>query len=102
MRDDCCSASLRLRKNGKAHGLPMMTQVEFRPQKLPAYEGEEDGINPGVWGKRLVEYLSEHLSARGIDARGLRGEDCLGAGVPARAVWVRRRYAARSAGPGRW
>ena len=53
----------------------MMTQVEFRSQKFPAYEGEEDRINPGVWGKRLAEYLSEHLSARGISTDTALVED---------------------------
>ena len=75
MRDDSCSASRQLRMYGKAHGLPMMTQVEFRSQKFAAYEGEEDRINPGVWGKRLAEYLSEHLSARGISTDTALVED---------------------------
>jgi len=46
--------------------VPLKTQVRFRSAKFPAYEGEEDGINPGVWGQRLTEYLAEQLSARGI------------------------------------
>ncbi len=53
----------------------MMTQVEFRSQKFPPYEGEEEGTNPGVWGRRLVEYLSEHLSARGITTGTANAED---------------------------
>ena len=33
----------------------MKTQVEFRSDKFPPYEGEEEQINPGLWGKRLAE-----------------------------------------------
>lgn len=59
----------------KVRVLPVKTQVEFRSPKFPAFEGEEDGINPGVWGKRLVEYLAEHLSARGIPTGDAIAED---------------------------
>jgi hypothetical protein len=44
----------------------MKTQVEFRSSKFPPYEGEEDEINPGLWGKRLTEYLASELAKRGI------------------------------------
>ena len=40
----------------------MKTQIEFRSTKVPPYEGEEEQINPGLWGKRLAEYLVENLS----------------------------------------
>jgi hypothetical protein len=43
----------------------MNTQVEFRSSKFPAYHGEEDEINPGLWGKRLTEYLSQKLIEHG-------------------------------------
>jgi len=39
----------------------MKTQVEFRSESFPPYEGEEDEINPGLWGKRLAEYLQQKL-----------------------------------------
>jgi hypothetical protein len=42
------------------------TQVEFRSDKFPAYEGEEEQINPGLWGKRLAEYLAQKLAEKGI------------------------------------
>ncbi len=42
----------------------MKTQVEFRSNKFPSYEGEEEQINPGLWGKRLAEYLVQKLSER--------------------------------------
>ncbi len=39
----------------------MKTHVEFRSAKFPAYDGEEDEVNPGRWGKRLAEYLAMKL-----------------------------------------
>ena len=42
------------------------TPVEFRSSKFPPYEGEEELINPGHWGKRLAEYLVQKLSEKGI------------------------------------
>ena len=44
----------------------MKMQVEFRSSKFPPYEGEEEQINPGLWGKRLAEYLVQKLSEKGI------------------------------------
>jgi hypothetical protein len=44
----------------------MKTQVAFRSVKFPPYEGEEELINPGLWGQRLAEYLVEKLSEKGI------------------------------------
>ena len=34
---------------------PVKTQVEFRSRKFPPYEGEQEQINPGLWGIRLAE-----------------------------------------------
>ena len=53
----------------------MNTQVEFRSSKFPPYEGEEEQINPGLWGKRLAEYLVEKLAAKGISTDGMIAED---------------------------
>ena len=53
----------------------MKTHVEFRSAKFPPYEGEEEQINPGLWGKRLAEYLVRKLSERGIATEELIGED---------------------------
>ena len=53
----------------------MKTQVEFRSAKFPPYEGEEEQINPGLWGKRLAEYLVQKLGERGIKADGIIAED---------------------------
>ena len=54
---------------------PMETQVEFRSGKFPPYEGEEGQINPGLWGKRLAEYLVQKLAERGIRTHGPIAED---------------------------
>lgn len=53
----------------------MKTQVEFRSAKFPPYEGEEEEINPGLWGKRLAEYLVQKLADRGIKTEAIIGED---------------------------
>ena len=53
----------------------MNTQVEFRSTKFPPYEGEQEQINPGLWGKRLAEYLSEKLGAKGIETGEMIAED---------------------------
>jgi hypothetical protein len=51
------------------------TQVEFRSTKFPPYDGEEDQINPGLWGKRLAEYWISKLAPHGISTDGLIAED---------------------------
>ena len=53
----------------------MKTQVEFRSSKFPPYEGEEEDINPGLWGKRLAEYLVVKLAERGIETDPIIVED---------------------------
>ena len=53
----------------------MKTQVEFRSSKFPPYEGEEAEINPGLWGKRLTEYLAAKLADRGIVTDPMAVED---------------------------
>ena len=53
----------------------MKTQVEFRANKFPPYEGEEEQINPGLWGKRLAEYLVQKLSEKGIKTEEIIAED---------------------------
>jgi hypothetical protein len=53
----------------------MKTQVTFRSNKFPPYEGEEEQINPGLWGKRLAEYLTERLKAAGIETEEIIPED---------------------------
>ena len=53
----------------------MKTQVEFRSTKFPPYDGEEEQINPGLWGRRLAEYLVEKLAERGIETHEMLAED---------------------------
>ena len=51
------------------------TQVQFRSAKFPPYEGEQEQINPGLWGKRLAEYLVQKLAERGITTQEMVAED---------------------------
>lgn len=53
----------------------MKTHVEFRSSKFPPYDGEEEEINPGLWGKRLTEYLAKELIKRGIETEEIVIED---------------------------
>lgn len=53
----------------------MKTQVEFRSSKFPPYENEQEEINPGLWGKRLAEYLSQKLAQCGIETEAPIAED---------------------------
>lgn len=53
----------------------MKTQVEFRSSRFPPYAGEEEQVNPGIWGRRLAEYLVEKLAERGIETGAMAPED---------------------------
>ena len=53
----------------------MKTQVEFRSAKFPPYAGEEAESNPGIWGKRLAEYVAVQLAQRGIASKAISVED---------------------------
>ena len=53
----------------------MKTQVEFRSDKFPPYDDEEERINPGLWGKNLAEYLQENPSHQGLKVTGIGAED---------------------------
>lgn len=53
----------------------MQTHVEFRSSSFPPYEGEEEEINPGLWGKRLAEYLAAKLAEKGIETEPMAVED---------------------------
>jgi hypothetical protein len=50
------------------------TFAEFRSDKFPPY-GEDELINPGLWGKRLAEYLVAELPAHGLAASEPIAED---------------------------
>ncbi len=53
----------------------MKTLVTFRSKMFPPYEDEEEMINPGLWGKRLAEYLVEKLRPHGVIAEEIIAED---------------------------
>ena len=53
----------------------MKTHVAFRSDKFPPYEGEEQEINPGVYGKRLAEFLAAGLRSHGFEPGELVAED---------------------------
>ncbi|MGB7451420.1 MAG: hypothetical protein WBM36_04755 [Lysobacterales bacterium] len=53
----------------------MKTQVEFKSSKFPPYDGEEDQINPGLWGRKLAEYLVEKLADLDIETEDVVAED---------------------------
>ena len=53
----------------------MQTFVEFRSSKFPPYDGEEEDINPGLWGKRLAEYFVDQLADHGFEAEEIIAED---------------------------
>jgi hypothetical protein len=44
----------------------VQTYVEFRSDMFPAIDGEEAQVNPGLWGKRLADFLCENLRAEGF------------------------------------
>lgn len=44
----------------------MKTHVEFRSSAFPPYPNEEEQINPGLYGKRLAEFVAESLNAAGF------------------------------------
>lgn len=53
----------------------MKTVVTFRSAQFPPYEGEEEQINPGLWGKRLAEYLVARLAEQGVETEPPVAED---------------------------
>jgi len=53
----------------------MQTYVEFRSDRFSAYEGEEEQINPDLWGKRLAEFLCHKLLAEGFKTEEPLAED---------------------------
>jgi hypothetical protein len=45
----------------------MLTHVEFRSDQFSAYHGEEQEINPGIFGERVAEYLADGLRSHGFE-----------------------------------
>ena len=53
----------------------MRSHVEFVSDAFPPYPGEEEKINPGIWGQRLAEFLVAKLPEHGINASRFYLED---------------------------
>jgi hypothetical protein len=53
----------------------MKTHVEFTSTEFPAYPGEDKEINPGIFGKRLAEFLAENLPHQGFKVLCIGAED---------------------------
>ena len=53
----------------------MLTHAEFVSDAFPPYDEEEELINPGVYGKRLAEFLADSLKASGEKVGELIAED---------------------------
>ncbi|HVM63205.1 MAG TPA: hypothetical protein VMV72_20260 [Verrucomicrobiae bacterium] len=53
----------------------MRTDVHFVSDAFPPYPGEDEEINPGIWGKRLAEYIVSRLPEYGIEPKLFYPED---------------------------
>lgn len=47
----------------------------FVHDRFPPYDGEEEQINPGLWGKRLAEFLRDNLGKEGFGTEEPIAED---------------------------
>jgi hypothetical protein len=54
---------------------PMKTHLEFTSTAFPSYPEEDKEINPGIFGKRLAEFLAEGLRKQGFKVLGIGAED---------------------------
>ena len=59
----------------RCEGADVLTHLEFRSDRFPPYEGEEDLVNPGLYGKRLAEFLRDELRKEGFEASEPFAED---------------------------
>lgn len=73
----CAQGELFIRRAAKARRsvLTVRTYVEFASTEFPAYEGEDEEINPGRFGKRLAEWRATTLPAHGLKVTGIGPED---------------------------
>ncbi len=53
----------------------MNNGVEFVSDAFPSYPGEDESINPGIWGKRLAEFLVSGFLEQGIRTKEFYAED---------------------------
>jgi hypothetical protein len=51
------------------------THVEFRSNDFPPYPEEDELVNPGLFGKRLAEFLVAGLRAEGFEVDEPAAED---------------------------
>lgn len=50
--------------------------VEFKSASFPKYPNEhEELVNDNCWGKRLAEYVNDHLPKQGVATQGILCED---------------------------
>lgn len=50
--------------------------VEFKSASFPKYPNEnEELVNDNCWGKRLAEYVNDHLPEHGVPTNGILCED---------------------------
>jgi len=53
----------------------MKTYVEFRSDRFPPFEDGSEEVNPGIFGKRLAEFLKEGLKRKGLIPQEIIAED---------------------------
>ena len=53
----------------------MRTHVQFTSDAFPPFPGEDEEINPGIWGKRLAEFIVPKLREHGIATGEFHAED---------------------------
>jgi hypothetical protein len=53
----------------------MKTHVAFRSDRFASHAGEEDVVNPGLYGKRLAEFLVRELKPKGFQPSEPIAED---------------------------
>ena|ERR1700753_993333 len=53
----------------------MLTHVEFRSDNFPSLKNEEALINPGLWGKRLADFIRDGLRTHGFETKEPIAED---------------------------
>ena len=53
----------------------MLSHVEFSSSAFPAYENEEEEVNPGRYGKRAAEYIANTLREKGEPVEDIFAED---------------------------
>ena len=53
----------------------MKTEFTIQSDLFPPYENESDEVNPGIHGKRLVEYFEKQFKIHGIETEEFYPED---------------------------